>query len=351
MKCDGQMQFGMDSFCDLDASNSDEFDGRIGHYIEKYRIDSKLGDGSFGNVYKAMNTETMIEYAIKISRKDFSGRDKMDMMQELIVLKTIEYQYSENKTPILKLVESFKHEGKLCMVFPLMGQTIESYMNNPQFKCFQRSDIQRIGYQIFEALHFLHQNGITHTDLKKDNIMFTSLEPLTKCDQRNKEIRIIDLGLARFDHQDHDIEVSVDFCQAPEILLSFGYGKCSDIWAAGVVLFEMWCGEILLLGCEARTARLAVLQHVLGSAPAEYTSRNNPYYKNGVLDGVGSYLQKWVDSNFKSLDKYRGRDGHPDAEFVDLMRCLWEWQHDKRISAAEAMQHPFFEGMAQIYDE
>ena len=60
------------------------------------------------------------------------------------------------------------------MIFPLMGETIESVLNDPDFRYFERYQNQEIGYQIFQALSFLHYNGITHTDLKHDNTMFTS---------------------------------------------------------------------------------------------------------------------------------------------------------------------------------
>ena len=323
--------------------NSITFSRRIGRCIRNYEIVSILGKGGNGIVYKVKNTESMIEYALKMSIRDFSVENSV-IMQEVDVLSKIGSLDSKNDAPILKVIESFTHDSKLCMVFPLMGESIARVLDNPQFKHFKREQIQHIGYQIFQGLNFLHRHGITHTDFKADNVMFTTSSMYRK-------IRIIDVGNARFDHQDHNIEISGRESQAPEILLDYGYNTCSDIWAAGVVLFEMWCGEVLFHN-ESRAVRLAIMEHVLGPAPVAYVS-GNQYYPNGLLEtGSSDQEKEYIRYKYKPLDKYVAReDGDPDEQFINLMRCLWEWEHHKRLPASQLLFHPFFDGMSDVYGE
>ena len=195
--------------------------------IRNYEIVCKLATGGFGAVYKVKNTTNMKEYALKMSIKDFSGKDGTSMLQEVRILSDINCLDPKNKFPLLKLRDSFVHDHKLCMVFPLMGETIARVMDDRRFY-FKRKEIQHVGYQIFQGLNFLHMEGITHTDIKPDNIMFTTRGSY-------KEIRIIDVGLARFSSQDKFIQISNDAYQAPEIILDRGYNTCSDIWAAGTL--------------------------------------------------------------------------------------------------------------------
>ena len=119
---------------------------------------------------------------------------------------------------------------------------------------------------------------------------------------------------------------------------------------AGVVLFEMWCGK-RLFNDKSRAVRLAIMEHVLGPQPVEYLSEyiDNAYYINGSLD-TRPDTQKYVLSRFKPLHKYVAfEDGYPDEQFIDLMRCVWQWEHYKRACASELLRHPFFKGMSDVY--
>ena len=154
----------------------------IGQCIKKYKIISKLGEGSSGVVYKVVDTTKMIECALKITKKKLTKNNYTKMMREWKVLKKISLLDSGNKIPIVKLEDRFQYKGSLCMVFPLMGKTIYDFMNRNIFGYAMnlREHIQHVGYQMLQALHFLHINGITHTDLRPENILFTSLDPEKK---------------------------------------------------------------------------------------------------------------------------------------------------------------------------
>ena len=332
----------------MSSISSDEDDDLLGQHIYNYEVISKLGEGSFGMVYKVQHIKSMVEYALKFSIEDLHGHG--GMMQEVEVLEKIKVHDPENKTPILKLIDCFQHEGKLCMVFPLMAQSLQKACSLQRLGLFSqtlfftRDQIRRIGYQILQGLNFLHKSGIIHTDIKADNIMLTNSSSTDAI--KNDKICIIDMGMARFDHQDKKTKVSNKYYQAPEIILDFGYDTCSDIWAAGIVLFEMWSGKFLFRN-NSDTIRLATMEILLGPPPVDYVSHNKDFYPEGSIDFTAL---KDVSSSTKPLECYVGlEDGSSDEQFINLMRCLWEWNHFNRMSAHSLLEHPFFEGMAALY--
>ena len=347
-----------DSPCWIDGRLRIDVGQCIHKGIHRYKIVSKLDEGSFGVVYKVLNTQTGLEYALKITKKEVCHENVHEMMRELQVLKKINRLDSDNKIPILKLENAFQYKGKLCMVFPLMAENILDFMNEDIFRYFRRDHLQHVGYQLFQTLHFLHINGIIHTDLKVDNIMFTNSESERNVQydenledfitiKTNKEICLIDVGLARFDHENSNIEVCNTSYQAPEIIIKCCYDRGSDIWAAGVILFEMWSGK-RLFNEKSRKARLAIMEHVLGPTPVQYASYDSSHYKDGILK-VSQTFRKMVSSKFSPLGMYEGLDGQPDPQFIDLIRWLWTWTSCERPTADMVLRHPFFDGMEDIY--
>ena len=131
----------------------------------------------------------------------------------------------------------------------------------------------------------------------------------------------------------NNLEISTPKSRAREILLNHGYNTCSNIWAAEVVLFEMWCGEVIF-SKESRAVRLAIMEHMPVPTPVAYIWNfffffqifqgyiwGNQYYPNRLLETESSD-QEYILYKFKTLDKYVGReDGDPDEQFINLIRC------------------------------
>ena len=94
--------------------------------------------------------------------------------------------------------------------------------------------LKNIFKQIFEAMNYLHQNNISHRDIKMENILI----------KNNYEIKIIDFGFGLYNPQH---EVQKFFCGtpkyiAPEILEGKGYyGEEADLWSLGVLIYKIYC--------------------------------------------------------------------------------------------------------------
>lgn len=99
---------------------------------------------------------------------------------------------------------------------------------------------KQIAGQTLEALHFLHTRGITHADIKPDNIMLTRT-----CTIENPEIRLIDFGLSLHTTTPIYYPVMAYQYRAPEVFLEQGYNIKADIWSMACVFVEMYTGELL----------------------------------------------------------------------------------------------------------
>lgn len=98
--------------------------------------------------------------------------------------------------------------------------------------------IKTILRQIFLALEFLHKQHITHMDIKQENIVFVNPDP------DNLDIRLIDFGISkkRTRHQkNHRRAGSLDY-MAPEVMMGKGSTESADMWAMGVMIFELHSG-------------------------------------------------------------------------------------------------------------
>jgi serine/threonine protein kinase len=97
------------------------------------------------------------------------------------------------------------------------------------------ADITRVAYELLSALAFLHGQGIIHTDLKPNNILF---------DAQGKAV-LIDFGQSIRDYgQPKSLEVQAAFWRAPEIILQDQYYTSAiDLWALGLILYNLVCPE------------------------------------------------------------------------------------------------------------
>ena len=95
--------------------------------------------------------------------------------------------------------------------------------------------IQGIACQIVEGVNHLKETGVTHCDLKPENIIFTS--------QERKDIKLIDLGSACSDAQKGFLYVCSRYYRAPEIVLGQAYGHPVDMWSIGCIVAELYNGQ------------------------------------------------------------------------------------------------------------
>ncbi len=234
----------------------------IGRTLSHYRIVEKIGAGGMGEVYRATDTKLNRDVALKVLPEEFAlDTDRMARFKrEAQVLASLNHP---NIASIYGLEEA---DGIRCLVLELVeGPTLAERIAAEPLPTEEALNIAR---QIAEALEAAHEKGIIHRDLKPANVKVTP----------DGIVKVLDFGLAKAledDPSSIDISksptLSVAATQAGIILGTAAYmspepargqavDKRADIWAFGVVLYEMLTGKQIFSGETISDTLAAVLR-------------------------------------------------------------------------------------------
>ena len=222
----------------------------IGKTLAHYEISSQLGKGGMGEVYQATDKKLGRSVAIKVLPQEFAqDADRVARLQrEAKLLASLNHP---NIAAIYGLEES---DGTNFLVMELVeGQTLDAQIKSGLIPV---EETLKLALQITEALEAAHEKGVIHRDLKPANIKVTP----------DGKLKVLDFGLAKaFAGEQSDLNLSnsptlsVAATQQGMILGTAAYmspeqargkevDKRSDIWAFGVVLFEMLTGRQVFTG-------------------------------------------------------------------------------------------------------
>ncbi len=213
----------------------------IGQTISHYQILEKLGEGGMGAVYKAQDTKLDRVVALKFlsQRGLVSPEDKVRFIQEAKAASAL------NHPNILTIYDFNEEAGEQFIVMELIeGTSLKSRILAQKEVKTQLSTNQVIDYalQIAQGLAKAHERGILHRDVKSENIMVTT----------DGLVKIMDFGLAKLKGQVGVTRVGSTVGTAaymsPEQVRGEEVDEQADVWAYGVVLFEMVTGELPFRG-------------------------------------------------------------------------------------------------------
>ncbi|WOL03684.1 cyclin-dependent kinase F-3 isoform X3 [Canna indica] len=283
--------------------------------MEKYKLIKEIGDGTCGNVYKALNIEKNEIVAIKKMKRKFYFWEECMNLREAKSLRKL------NHPNIVKLKEIVRENHELFFIFEHMECNLYQVMRD-RHNPFTEAEIRSLVSQVLQGLAYMHKNGYFHRDLKPENLLVT-----------HDVIKVADFGLAREVMSDppYTDYVSTRWYRAPEVLLkSPFYTPAIDMWAVGAILAELFMLSPLFPG-ESEVDQIYRICAVLGTP-------DSSVWPEGMSLAHSMYF------NFFQFPPTNLSDIIPNAslESIDLILRLCSWDPQKRPTAEQALQHPFF---------
>lgn len=368
---------------DPDRNNQQRVDDQDGHYIvtadtdltPRYRITKLLGQGTFGKVVEAYDRTKRTKCAIKVIRSVQKYRDASRI--ELRVLSTLGQNDKENRNKCIHLRDCFDYKNHICIVTDLLGMSVFDFLKGNNFAPFPSSHIQSFARQLLTSVAFLHDLNLIHTDLKPENILLVNngfhtynynraIPSSSNSTQRqgrhrrvllDTDIRLIDFGSATFDDEYHSSVVSTRHYRAPEIILGLGWSFPCDIWSIGCILVEFFTGDALFQTHD-NLEHLAMMQAVCGpkidaklvraiagKSGSGNTTNASKYFRGARLDypnAETTRASKRYVSAMKLLDDIIPATSSFNKQFLDLLKRIFVYDPSKRITAKDALKHPWF---------
>lgn len=300
------------------------------HLYYRYEIRSILGKGAFGQVLRCTDHKTKETVAVKIIVN--TPQMKKQGEAEISMVTFLNEEDPNDSNCIVRVLDTFHFRDHSCIVFEMLGNNLYEFSKSNYFKRAAINQVRTIGRQILKAIKFTHSRGIVHCDMKPENVLLLL--------GSNVKIKVIDFGSACYIGQKHFDYIQSRFYRAPEVMLGIQYGPPMDIWSFACVIAELAMGKPLFPGGN-ECHQLQLQMQVLGSIPDDVMKKATrrevffdeygkifPY--NGRRKKVGSV----------SLQKITGIT---DPDLLDLLQKCLEWDQDKRITAADALNHKFFE--------
>ncbi|KAJ7093649.1 kinase-like domain-containing protein [Mycena crocata] len=242
------------------------------------RVDACLGAGRYSRVVPALDRCTDALVAIKKLRRngELSVTDN-DFDREIRTLTKLSRLPTSSIARFCELQDHFISEGHFFMVFALYGDDLSSVLVDTRVSSMPIYQAKEISRQLIQAVRFLHDHGITHTDIQPSNIVFLSSATTTQTFYgmdnvfRNRtilkstEIRLVDFGSIAEGAPNFSGMVGSVGYRAPEVILKWRWTKTIDYFAIGCVIARLLTYAPLLPVSSGGTLEyIAIMDRVLG---------------------------------------------------------------------------------------
>ena len=314
---------------------------------KRYRNLKLVSIGSYGIVVSATDDSTDERVAIKKIFNAFtSSRMARHVLREVRLLHYLKHPHI---VPLLDIdvPNHYKAWEEVYIVTPLLSRTLREAMLQGRLE--DSISQKRAAYQMLVALLHLHDAGIMHRDIKSYNILLDD----------DNNVQLCDLGEARFyskanrdwlneEKEDSTKEpeltghLTTMIVTAPEIALGAPYDAEVDIWAAGCVIAELVHPKHdHLFDTISNRAHLQEIVDIVGYPTQDIMD---------VLPAFGQwYLKRLKRHSGKSMKDILGDQVDPLA--MDLLQQMLKFSPKQRISAKQALQHPWFDDVRQPNEE
>lgn len=343
--------------------------------VEILKKGNKLGEGAYGRVYEITVKDEDGEYEMALKRnhgdKYVTGIKTLKEADMLSALRGHEFVlYLEDFTDNSKfngkgkvfspVKESFKKnnmtDDKLHFIMERCDEDLGDIIDMGN-KDYHPTHLKQIMIQILLGIEYIHSQGIIHRDIKPDNILISWEE---KDGNEVPVAKITDFGLSKFHVEGGRSTPGLYTCiyRPPEVCAGWDYCYKSDVFAIGLVFYEMIKRRPL---CDKKIGK-DYLEHSKDIfpfwaeiSPEVFTKKYlNSYVKKGKkglnLKNLSSQatsknkksLKNILDTSEDKIEKFNKTDGTYE-QFLDLLGKMLKFDPANRITVSEAIEHPFFD--------
>jgi serine/threonine protein kinase len=259
--------------------------------LGKYKIVTVLGEGSMGVVYKAIDPDIQEYVALKtIHKKLLENKDRAVVLQRFI--NEVKAGRMLRHPNIVAMYDYQEDEDTCFLVMEYVeGTTLKEEMwENPQLS---QQVIFRIMDELLDGLQAAHKQGVVHRDIKPENLILKD----------NGDVRIADFGVARLDNSTITTDGSIlgsPAYMSPEQCMGKQVDARSDLFSAGVILYQMLTGEKPFSGM----AFMETMQQILNVSP-DLPSTRNPAVGSQWDRVVTKALAKHPDDRYQSATDFQ----------------------------------------------
>lgn len=333
----------------MDRTYHNKKDAKRLKIVDKYKILGFINSGTYGKVYKAQSLKTNKEYAIKKFKLDKDGDFSSSAFSQSACREiTISREINHENLIHLEEVIIEPKERSIAIVFDYSEYDLLQILHyhghaHPERKPIQELTLKSILYQLLNGLAYLHANWILHRDLKPANILI----------MKDGTVKIGDLGLARFFQEpiqpliNGDKVVVTIWYRAPELLLGAKhYTKAVDMWAIGCIFGELIITRPLFKGEEAKMEnkkqipfqrdQLNKIFKLLGTPTKHQWSDIEHLPESKNLKDFKMYPNSFTTFIQQNAPTWKSKSG------LNLLTSMLEYDPKRRITAEEALDHPYF---------
>jgi len=318
---------------------------------KRYKIESILGKGSFGQVVKAIDSRTNEAVAIKVIKNDTQFYNQAQV--EIKLLEQMAAKMDQNPKKIYHIVKyksRFMYKRHLCLVFELLSYSLYDLIRNTDFKGVSLSLTRKFAQQLCTSLCQLTHLSIIHCDLKPENILLVN--------PKRSKIKLIDFGSSCKLGEGMYLYIQSRYYRSPEILLNLPYDTKIDMWSLGCILVELHTGEALFAGTNEEDQMMKIVE-VMGMPPRHMLDQSkvaNRFFKRNESDQwvPREHRHRYLKPGTRTLSEVlakpfarrHGERGHSDVDyrkFINLLKLMLQIDPNARCTPADALYHNFFE--------
>ena len=220
--------------------------------ITDFEVLDKLGEGSFGKVYKARHKTTNVIYAIKSIDK----LNKNNQEGKPYFRREIEIMYKVNHPNIVKLYGHFEDDQNIYFVLEYIPKgNLYTILSRQKTKSFEATTVANLIKDLICSIYYLHKMDppIIHRDIKPENVLLSE----------SNKIKLTDFGWSNYVE---DTSIRSTYCGtpvylAPEMIKEIGHDESLDIWCIGILMFELLTGGIPFKGNDQNVLNENILKN------------------------------------------------------------------------------------------